>query len=202
MKYSVYLRPFKIEDAEKINNWRNTEEIYHFTGGRFRFVSLEMERKWIMDKMTNNIKNEYFAICLNDDSQEIIGYIGLTDIDIYNLSGFINGPVFGLEHRKSIFVIDTMKQILEYGFMHIGLNRMTGGVLDEHINSKVMNEMMGFSFEGIAKEAIYKRHKYHDLWRYAILYSDWKRLNEEGEYDFAKITKRAAEALKKLRNKD
>lgn len=191
MKYSVYLRPFIISDTEKINKWRNDEEIQRLTCGRFRYVSLEIEKNWVLSKMTNNTSEEYFAICLNDGSDELIGYFSIRDIDHYNRKCHFAGIVLDKEFQEGFYMIDANLLAMKYAFIHLGMNRITGRCLEEHKVSRVMLEMMGYKLEGIEKDSIYKYHTYHNVCNYALLYSDYIHMVNNGEYMLSKISKRS-----------
>lgn len=197
MKYSVYLRPFIITDTEKINKWRNDEEIQRMTCGRYRLVSKEIEKNWVQSKITNNSTEEYFAICLNDGSDEMIGYFSIREIDLYNRKCHFAGIVIDPEYQGGMYMIDTKLIALEYAFLHLGMNRITGKCLEDHTVSRVMMEMFGFELEGIERQSIYKYHRYHNVCTYSILFSDYQRLVENGDYSVSAIAKKA----KKLKSK-
>ena len=80
-----YLRLFEPEDYEKTYKWHTDWDVQQMTAGTIRFVSKEIERKWVYEKATNNSKDIYLAICLND-TDEMVGYISLNDIDMLNRS--------------------------------------------------------------------------------------------------------------------
>lgn len=191
MKRSVYLRPFFISDTDKINKWRNDEGIQRLTCGRFRLVSKEIERNWVQSKISNNTTEEYFAICLNDGSDEMIGYFSIREIDIFNRKCNFAGIVIDPEYRDGIYMIDTHLIALEYAFLHLGMNRVWGSCLETHKESRIMAEIFGFELEGVEKQSIYKYHEYHNVCRYSILYSDYTINRENGEYSLSKIAKRA-----------
>lgn len=199
MKYSVYLRPFKITDAEKINKWRNDEEIQKLTCGRYRKVSLEIEKNWVQEKMTHNSVEEYFSICLNDGTDEMIGYFCIRDIDFYNRRCVFGGVVIDPDYRDGAYMVDTHLLALEYAFVHLGMNRVSGSCLEEHTISRVMVEMLGFELEGIEKESLYKAHTYHNVCKYAIRYSIYSALKETGQYSLMQIAKRAKKIMKQYK---
>jgi glycosyltransferase involved in cell wall biosynthesis/RimJ/RimL family protein N-acetyltransferase len=79
MKYNVYIRPLREEDALTSYQWRNDPKIWRFTGSRpNRTVTPEMEREWIVSVLRR--ENEMrFAICLSEDDT-YIGNVFFTDI--------------------------------------------------------------------------------------------------------------------------
>lgn len=199
MNYSVFLRPFIMEDVEKINAWRNDERLFALTVGRYRKVSLEIEKNWLIEKMTHNQSEEYFAICLNDSSQQIIGYFSIKDIDIYNRKANFAGIVIEPAFQDGVYMIDTYLQALDYAFRILGLNRIKGGCLKNHIVSRITLEMLGFKLEGIEKMSVYTNHDYQDLYNYAILYQDYKEMLNNGDYKLSALAKKAIKIKKKFK---
>ena len=84
MGNSIFLRGFEIEDALLINKWRNDFEIQKLVSTSFKYVSLEIEKEWVKSKMMDNRKDIYLAICLNDDSRKMVGYVSVNNIDYLN----------------------------------------------------------------------------------------------------------------------
>ena len=68
----IFLRGFEPEDYILINQWRNDPEMQKLLSGNFRYVSLEMEREWVRQKMMNNTKEIYLSVCLNDESRRMV----------------------------------------------------------------------------------------------------------------------------------
>ena len=77
----IFLRGFELEDYILINKWRNDPEIQNLLSGNFRYVSSEIEKEWVKQKMMNNTKELYLAICLAEGGCEMIGYTSINNID-------------------------------------------------------------------------------------------------------------------------
>lgn len=191
MSKCVFLRAFEPNDYIQINKWRNNYEIQRLTCGRFRYVSSEMEKNWTQQQMLNNTSNIYLSICLNDETQEMIGYTSINDIDYANRKAHGGGIVIGEQsYRSGQYLIDTLLLIFEHVFNDLGMHRFTGSCLQEHRHSGLMMEMMGFRLEGIERESIYKMHNYHNIHKYSILAKDYYELLNNGEYNEMSIAKR------------
>lgn len=197
MEYSVILRPFIESDAIFINRLRNNYDIHKLTCGRFRLVSLEIEKKWVEDKMNHNTDEEYFSICLNDGTGTMIGYFSIREIDIYNRKAHFAGIIIDPCYQDGIYMIDTNLIALDYAFNKLGLNRVTGSCLSQHITSRIMMEMFGFQLEGVERNSIYKDHQYFDICNYAILYDEYDKLLHKGEYSKINLARKSLQ-LKKI----
>lgn len=190
-RYSVFIRPFLEDDVKFINSLRNNPEVQRLVCNRFRYVSIEIERNWIKDKMTHNQTEEYFAICLNDESEQIIGYQCLRNIDLYNRSAHAAGIVISPDFQDGLYMIDAFLLLLDYAFNEIGINRLTGSCLRQHKNSRIMMEMLGFSLEGIERSSLYKNHRYMDICNYSILYDEYIDFVNNNGYSIKNISLRA-----------
>lgn len=196
---SVYLRAFNEEDAILINKWRNDMELNSLTCGRFRYVGLELEKSWVHSKIMNNSKEEYFAICLSDGSDSMIGYTCIREIDQFNRSAHAAGIMIDPNYQDGTYMMDANLLVLEYSFIILGLNRLIGRCLKIHKDSRIMMEMLGYELEGIERESVYKNHEYMDVCRYSILYKDYLDLYNNGGYSTLSIAKRALKLKKQLK---
>lgn len=199
-KYSIYLRPYASEDYILINKWRNDPEIQATVVGPTRFVSLEMEKAWVHDKMMNNAKDIYWAICLNDGSDRMIGFTSLNEIDHVNKKCSLGGIVIGEKDcRDGVSFIEANLIKLDYLFNQLGMNRTETRCLTTHPVSPATVRALGFIFEGILHDYIFKNGEYQDLFMHALLRKDYYELLNSGEYDLKKIIKRFVKHLKDLK---
>jgi len=86
----IFLRALEISDYLLINEWRNNPKLNYYLGGNIFLVSSEREKKSIENKIFDDSKNIYFAICDNE-SNELIGYSSINDIDLRNLKALWGG---------------------------------------------------------------------------------------------------------------
>lgn len=199
-KFSIYLRPFCEEDAIIINKWRNDPEIQKMTGGRYQFVSLEMEKNWVRQKMLENRREIYLAICLNDGSDKMIGYISLNDIDHVNKSLDSGGCVIGdKESRDGISLFESIYLILDYSFNQLNMHRVSASCLPEHWMAPFHLRTFGFEKEGTLKESRYKNGAYHDLDLYALMRSDFDQKMKAGEYEMKYLIRRFRKLVKEAK---
>ena len=200
-KYSITLRPFREDDYLVINKWRNDYHVQKLTGGPIRFVSLEIEKNWVKSKMQDNIRDIYLAICLNDDSQRMIGYISLNQIDHLNKSADAGGTVIGdKEYQDGQAVFEALNIVLEYAFDQLNLNRISADCLPEHYLAPYSLGAFGFVKEGTKREALYKNGKYHNIDFYSLLRSDYERLRLENRYTLRNLVKECIKLKKQSKS--
>lgn len=195
---NIFLRAFEPEDYLTINKWRNDPKVQEKTCGHFRYVSTQMEKAWVTDKMMNNSKDIYLAICLNDDSKQMVGYTSLNDIDHVNRKVHWGGIVIDDNFQDGSILIDTFLLVAQHAFDNLGIHRLTGRCLDHHVNSRCMMEMFGFKLDGIERESVYKLHQYHNVCFYSILEGEYYDLLSSDGYSELAIAKRSKASMKNL----
>lgn len=189
--YSIFVRAFEPEDVPLINKWRNDPEIQKLTGGIVRKVSSEMEKEWVRDKMMNNYRDIYWAICLNDETKRMIGYTSLNNINYIFRAVEGGGIVVGEKDCRDGFILFEASLIkLDYAFNTLNLNRYTGKCLEDHKTSSFFMQALNYQLEGRLRHAVYKNGKYHDLLCYSILRDEYLNYIKSGEFEMPKIIQR------------
>lgn len=198
----IFLRSFELDDHILINQWRNDPEMQKLVSGNFRYVSLEMEKEWVRQKMMSNTKEIYLAVCLNDDSRRMVGYTSVNDIDYVNRSARGGGVVIGdKQYRDGEIRHEVGVLIRELVFDHLNMNRFTAACLAEHKTSRIMIEAYGFQLEGIRRQAVYKNGIYHDQLMFSLLREEYYRLMEKGQYTLRAFARQVEVIRKQLRGK-
>lgn len=175
-KSKVYLRAFEPSDLKLINNWHNDDEINLLTTGRRYFVSSEYDKKWLENKMLDNNSQVYCAIC-ETETDNMIGYTGLSEIDYVNRKAFWGGLVIGDKASRSKgYATSAAIQILSYGFFELGLNKIWGYWLDDHKTAFfTTGQMLGFVKDGLLRQDVFKGNKFHDVYIMSLLKSDFEK---------------------------
>lgn len=194
---NVYLRLFEPGDFEKTYLWHNDYDIMSTTGGTFRFVSKEIERKWVQSKSENNQKEIYLAIC-TIENDEMIGWYSISDIDFLNRKCCCSGIVIGDKRYKDGNAYQEAGDLaFKYIIDELNMNRVYGSCLREHALSRAVMEASFWTLEGIERQAVYKNGKYQDICHYAILRDEYLEHLKNGDYDNFEIS--LARAVKRLR---
>lgn len=169
----VYLRALDVDDYMLVNKWRNDDEIQSLTGGNRYYVSPTMEKKWVEEKALDNSKDMYWAICLKD-TNEMIGYLSMNNIDWRNRKADWGGIVIGEKaHRGKGCASEASYLMMEYAFSELGLHRLTGHWLEEHKTSMFLGRMLGFKQEGVLRDSVYKHNAFHNVVVMSILESEF-----------------------------
>jgi [ribosomal protein S5]-alanine N-acetyltransferase len=176
--YKVYLRAFEIIDIEKLNELRNDDEAFLYTGGNKFYISTEYDRKWVEDKIFNNQHQIYLAICLTN-TKELIGYLGINEIDYRNRKAQWAGINIDKSHSNKGYATEAARLMLKFAFEELGLNRFYGYWLESNCPSIRMAEKLGFVVEGLVRGFVYKRNQFQNAYLMSILKEEYNtKLNE------------------------
>jgi RimJ/RimL family protein N-acetyltransferase len=173
----IFLRAFNISDGEKIYYWLLEKKNQLYTCGDTFFASKDYVQKWIEGKIFNT-KDIYLAICLSD-TQEMIGYLSIKDIDHRNRKAMLGGILIGNEeYRGKGIAVEPIRLAVAFAFKELNINLLTTSMLEEQLASIKLVEKLGFTKVGSLPQAIYKDGKYHNQLFYYLL---------KEEYDLNKL---------------
>ena len=185
----VYLRAFETEDYKVINKWRNDDEVQSLTSGNKYFVSSAMEKQWVEGKIYDNSKEIYLAICLKE-TDEMIGYTGLRDIDWRNRKVEWMALVIGdRPHRNKGYATEATLLLLDYVFCELGIHKLSGYSLKTNLASIQLFGKLGFIQEGILRDFVFKANSYHDNIIFTILEDEYKELKERYREKFSPVSR-------------
>ena len=159
------LRSLLEKDNIYMLEWMKDHRINRF----FRFNSDDVTIKSVTEfiKSCNKDKNNYhFAIV--DDNDIYLGTISLKNIDnIANTAEYAIALRYDA-HGKGVGTFAT-KEILDYAFHKLNLNRVYLNVLADNINAIRLYERCGFVFEGEFRKHVKIRGELKNLKWYGIL---------------------------------
>ena len=197
MEKTVYFRAFEEEDAPSLYQWMNDDELKQLSVGLNKRVCREEVEEWIRARKRHNPYQAWFAICALE-SNEMIGYMCLTDIHYINSSAYFSGILIGdPNYRDGRAYIESYLFMFEYAFERLNLNRLYGTALADHKLSVTMAEVMYQKTEGVLRQSIFKNGKYHDEVVCAILKDEYYQHKENGDFEMSSILKRILLAKRK-----
>ena len=104
---------------------------------------------------------------------EVIGDVALQNIDWKNRSCSLGIGIASLANRKKGYGTEAIKFILEYGFNHLGLEKITANTLEPNIGAQKSLLRCGFKLEGTERSAEYFAGKRFDKLHFGILSSEF-----------------------------
>lgn len=168
----VYLRPIEPADAESIANSTHTETETFFQSGRLP-TSPIAEEKWIKSLYEKQPPGEVtLAACLVADD-DIIGFVGLDDLDWTSRTAETHS-YFGLaEHRGRGYGTEAKLLLLKYAFDHLNLHAIRSMVFERNERSWRALLKQGYQPAGRLRAHWPKDGQYLDALCFDVLRDEW-----------------------------
>ena len=165
----VYLRALEIEDHILMQKWMSDPEVVKYLGGNVFFVSREREKTFIESKIADDSKSIYLGICEKETGQ-LIGYASINNIDLRNSKAEWGGLVIGEEkYRSSGYGKEAASKLLRFLFDQYPVHKCVAYCLAEHPVTVRLFESLGFKFDGVLRDEIFKNGEHKNVNMYSIL---------------------------------
>jgi RimJ/RimL family protein N-acetyltransferase len=170
----IHLREITVDDLPIFTKWRNDPDLISCLESPFRYINPETDRKWFDQYMCNRVINVRCAICHYNEPSQIIGSIGLLNIDNISKKADFYLMIGEKENRGKGVGTAATKQMLHHAFSNMNLNRVQLTVLETNTNALHVYEKVGFVKEGVQREAVYKNGNYINLIIMSILKNEFR----------------------------
>ena len=108
------------------------------------------------------------------DSKTPIGTIGLYLYSEKNKRAEL-GYDLAREHWGNGYMTEAVSEVIRYGFIELGLNRIEATVDTRNTNSYRLLERVGFKREGLLRQRHHYGSSYQDELFYGLLKTDWEK---------------------------
>jgi RimJ/RimL family protein N-acetyltransferase len=164
----VRLRALERGDLPTMVRWFNDPEVRRRLA-RVEPMSLAEEERWF-DALLRATTEVVFGIV---DSDVFVGTCGLHRIDWRNRSALLGIVLGDVAHRGRGLGTDAVQTLLRHAFANLGLHRVELEVLADNAPAIRCYERVGFTTEGIRRDARYLDGAFVDLVVMGILASEW-----------------------------
>lgn len=168
MSADYFLRELSTEDVTTINSWRNSRELVDRLGANFRYINVEVDKKWAESYFNNRQHNIRLAICHKDD-KELLGVVYLLAIDWLNRNCELAIMIGDASHRGKGVGTFAVKEALIHAFNDLNLHRVYLKVLETNAQARCLYERIGFETEGVMKDGVFKCGEYVNVIHMAML---------------------------------
>ena len=172
----LILRPFSLEDAERVRKLAGAREIAENTATMPHPYEEGMAEEWISthEDLYTQGQNVHFAVCLNKTG-ELIGAIDIVinkDHDRGELGYWV-----GIPYWNHGYCTEAAWAVIEYGFEVLHLNRIGAIHFTRNPASGRVMEKIGMHFEGVRRQEMKRWDEYVDVASYGILRKEYSLLN-------------------------
>jgi ribosomal-protein-alanine N-acetyltransferase len=169
----VYLRALTREDLRgPFLTWMDDEEVTRYMFCRWRPTRIE-EIEAAYDRTIGSNADIEFAICCRSKDC-IVGVSGLHDIHWLSRQAEFRIMIGDKSAWGRGYGVETAQLLVRYAFEKLNLNRVSLGVNSEDKRAIRCYEKVGFTDEGISREAVFRNNRYYDAVRMGILRRDYK----------------------------
>ncbi|QCW04585.1 GNAT family N-acetyltransferase [Natrinema pallidum] len=170
----IALRPIEEADLEFLQAQVNDPTIWRSIG-RSRPLNGEQER----DFFDNVICGDDTVDLLIGVDSTPIGTIGLFEFDWEARTAEI-GYWIAPDHHDRGYGTEATECVVEYAFDQLGLHRIAAHVFEFNDPSQRLLETVGFTKEGVHRDADFVDGEYQDVYWYGLLEDEWRRQRRDG----------------------
>ena len=155
---NVYLSPINVDDYPIYTKWLNNSNINKYLTMQNQLLSLNKEKE-ILERLSYE---EFIFSIVKVDNDELIGNIGLNNIDYKNGSAEL-GIFIGEEDNLSKgYGSEAIKLLINYAFNNLRLHNIMLTVYADNIRAIKCYNKCGFKEFGRRCEALFRDGKYID----------------------------------------
>jgi RimJ/RimL family protein N-acetyltransferase len=168
-----YLKPLTASDVEHIAVWYEDIKDLALIESKLSVPlnAQSLEKLWQNDLVHTEPRTSYlFSIC--DEGGELIGHIGLQDINYADGHGVIFIYI-SKDKRRCGVGLRAMALMLDLAFSQLRLHRITTYVHTDNLPSAGLVERLGFVVEGCMREAYFYDGEYGDVSVVGLLSKEW-----------------------------
>lgn len=171
----VTLRPLATGDLRRCVKWFSDPQVTQFLG-RNAPVTLAEEERWFRD-YSRRSDEQIFAIEIDGRH---VGNLGLHKVDRVHRKADLGIVIGETAYWSHGYGTDALRTVLQYGFGHLGLNKVSLEVLEDNLRAIRSYDKCGFVREGVHREDVYKDGRFRNVVRMSILAREFRDATVRG----------------------
>jgi len=167
----LVLRKMTLADAQSLYDYASDPVVSRYTVWEHH-LSIEDARDFLR-RVVNNYEDgipENWGIVFKENGA-FIGTCGYFAWDIENRCAEIQYALSRAYSGRGLMT-EAVCRVIRFGFGEMGLNRIAAHCMPGNIASERVMQKAGMRFEGVMREALYAKGRFHDLKSYALLRGD------------------------------
>lgn len=157
----IRLRPIEKTDLQKLNKWKNDEQIYQFLGGGFQPVSIDQQDKWMDGLIDLTGNNRRFMIV--DSFNCAVGMVGLYEINWIHRTCEIGIYIGEQEAHQKGYAEEAYKLLENYASQYLNLRKINLKAVSDNKAAISLWTKLGFAKIGEYHRERFINGTYHDL---------------------------------------
>ncbi|WP_265110038.1 GNAT family N-acetyltransferase [Halosolutus halophilus] len=164
----VALRPIEEEDLDFLQTQINDSDVWRPIG-RSKPLNAEQEREFYENVICDD---DGVHLLITADSTPV-GTIGLHNVDWETQKAEVGYWVAPDYHGRG-YGTEATTRLVEHGFDQLGLHRIAACVFEFNEPSQRLLESVGFTREGVHRDAEFVDGEYQDVYWYGLLEHEWR----------------------------
>jgi RimJ/RimL family protein N-acetyltransferase len=169
---TVRLTALEDEDISTISLWYSDADFLRYFDKVPAYPKGKQELLEWVRKVREGANSFPFAI-RPLDSDEMVGYIELDNVQWWNGVATLGIGIGSNEHRGKGIGKEALNLVLEFAFKELNLHRVQLNVFSYNEKAISMYEKAGFKREGVYREFVSRDGERWDMYLYGILKSEW-----------------------------
>lgn len=161
------LRALELRDAPLMLDWMLDSQTQSVFARDFSHMDVAECKKFVKASW-HDLSSLHFAAAPDD---EYLGTVSLKGIDFKNLSAEYAIALRPCARGTGVARVATY-DVLDFARIELGLHRVWLSVRTDNLRARNLYKRCGFSFEGVARDALRDGDRYADLAYYSVVFGD------------------------------
>ncbi len=171
----VYLRPFTKDDAPLAARWSRQETETEWDAGRWMRSTPGFESWTSGEQKVTPPQSARFAVCLRDND-ELIGWVGISDIDYIHGVAESGSQIFRPEYRGGGYGSEAKHLLFDYAFNTLNLHALQSTVIFPNTRSAAALRKQGYREAGRLHWSFPSFGSFENEACFDLLATDWRAL--------------------------
>ena len=167
---NLVIRESVFEDCEYFAKWEIDPSVTEFLSYEEDRSYKQIVEEWVLSEQ-DPAKLQFTIV--RKDIRKPVGRVYITNVDRECDSLDITKMYIADENRNQGIGKEVLKELLEYCFVYLHMERVTIGYYDGNKAAAALYESIGFQREGLARNAAKKNGRYYNLNKMALLRSEF-----------------------------
>lgn len=169
----LFLRPFKINDATRVQELAGNKEVAETTLGIPHPYPIEAAKNWITHHPIL-IENGTFPLAIILKGEDLLIGTMTIRVEKEHRKGELAYWI-GKDYWGNGYATEAAKEVVRFGFDVLKLNRIWAKAMSKNTPSTSLMQKIGMKKEGTLKQDIFKSEAHEDVDIYGIIKSEWFR---------------------------
>jgi len=157
----IFLRAVQAQDLQNWLKWFNDPETTRYLAVVYPYGLAEAEAYW--QRIQKNAGQEVLYSIVSQEKEQHIGSISLRRIDWRSRNAELAIVLGASEFCGKGYGRDAVYSLCRFAFEEMGLHRIYLYVCSDHESGIETYRRVGFQQEGIARQQLLRKGRYHDL---------------------------------------